>query len=137
VATIVMAASAAGSAVRGDDAKEVSGDLKKLQGAWTYTSPNGDEMRWVFEGDTLKSTVGGNDYVSKVTLDPKAQPVPTTDIKITEGPGDSVGQTALGIYNLDGDKFTLCIALPGRTTRPTEFKRVEDETIVFELKRAK
>ncbi|HEV3167453.1 MAG TPA: TIGR03067 domain-containing protein [Isosphaeraceae bacterium] len=132
----LVVAFAAATAVRGDD-KEVKGDLKKLQGAWVYTNPGGEETRWVFEGDMLKSTVNANQYVSKITLDADGKPHPTADFKITEAPDDSAGQTALGIYKLEGDSFTLCVALPGRTARPTEFKRVEDETLLFELKRAK
>jgi uncharacterized protein (TIGR03067 family) len=134
MAAILVVGCAMSPSARGEDAKDV---LKKLQGAWVYTNAQGEESRWVFEGDTLKSTVNGNEYVSTITLDPKAKPLATADFKITQAPDDSAGQTALGIYRLEGDHFTLCVSMPGRDTRPTEFKRVEDETILFELKRAK
>jgi uncharacterized protein (TIGR03067 family) len=129
----VLAVLACALPALGEDAKSV---FKKLDGAWTYTSPEGEENRWVFTGTTLKSQVHGGEYVSTITLDPQAKPEPTIDFKITEGPDDSKGQTALGIYKLDGDRLTLCIAMPGHSTRPTEFKRVEDETVLFDLKRA-
>lgn len=130
---LVTAVLAVGLVARGDEGKDV---LKKIQGTWTFTDEQGEQSRWVFEGSTLKSSVHGNDYVSTITLDPQAKPEPTIDFKITQAPDDVQNQMALGIYKLDGDRLTLCIAMPGRAARPTEFKRVEDETLLFELKRA-
>ena len=43
----------------------------------------------------------------------------------------------MGIYQLEGDSLKLCFAMPGVNNRPTEFKRVEDETLLFQLKRVK
>jgi len=127
-----------GSGVRGDDEKDqLSGDLKQLQGTWVSTSENNEESRWVFEGKRVKSTVNTQDYISQVTLDPKATPHPTIDFKITEGPGESADKTSKGIYKLEGDKLTICVTAPGQGSRPTEFKRVEDEAYLFELKREK
>jgi uncharacterized protein (TIGR03067 family) len=133
LALVLLVALKSAATVRGDDA----GDLKKMQGSWSFTNDQGEEKRWVFEGETLKSMVGAGLYVSKVKLDSKAQPVPAIDLMITEAPDDSAGMTALAIYKLDGDKLTLCISHPGSTTRPTEFKRVEAEVYLIELKRAK
>jgi uncharacterized protein (TIGR03067 family) len=133
VAPFLVVACALIPNARGDEAKDV---LKKLQGTWIYTDAQGVENRWVFEGDTLKSIVGGNEYISTFTLNPKAEPQPTADFKITQAPGDSLGKTALGIYRLEGDNFALCVAHPGNLTRPTEFKGSENE-MLFELKRAK
>lgn len=130
---LTLAMLGVGLVALGDDSKDV---LKKLQGTWTLTDEQGEQSRWVFEGSTLKSSVHGNDYVSKITLDPQAKPEPSIDFKITQAPDDVQDQTAMGIYKLEGDRLTLCIAMPGRATRPTEFKRVEDETLLFELKRA-
>jgi uncharacterized protein (TIGR03067 family) len=136
VAPVLVAAFVSAFAARADDATP-SGDLKKLQGAWSYTSGNGEENRWVFEKDVLKSMVNGQRYVSTVTLDPKAKPIPTIDFKVSEAPDDTAGKTIAGIYEINGDSFKVCISLPGIDTRPTEFKRVEDMAIVIELKRVK
>jgi uncharacterized protein (TIGR03067 family) len=127
----------AGSRLSADQEKAVSGDLKKLQGTWVSTENSNFESRWVFEGDTLKATVNGDEYETKVSLNPKAKPEATIDFKITKGPGDSEGQTSLGIYKFDGDKLLICTSHPGRTTRPTKFETIEEEQSSFELKKAK
>jgi uncharacterized protein (TIGR03067 family) len=135
-APVLVAVFTCGVAVRADDEK-VTGDLKKLQGTWAYTGGNGEENRWTFEKDVLKSTVNGQGYVSTIALDSKAKPIPTIDFKVSEAPDDAAGKTIVGIYELEGDSFKVCISLPGIDTRPTEFKRVEDMAIVIELKRVK
>jgi uncharacterized protein (TIGR03067 family) len=50
-------------------------------------------------------------------LDPTADPM-TLDLTFTEG--DSKGQTALGIYRIEGDLLTICRAASDRA-RPTAF----------------
>ena len=64
-------------------------------------------------GREAETTVNGQDYVSKVTIDPKASPR-TVNFLLTEGPNDSAGRTVKGIYKIDGDKLSICIASPGR-----------------------
>jgi len=127
-----------GSGVRGEDEKTaLSGDFKTLQGTWVSTPDNSQESRWVFEGKKVKSTAGGRDYVCQVTVDPKATPHATIDFRVTEGPDDSAGKTSRGIYKLEGDKLTICVTDPGEGSRPAEFKAVEEESYLFELKREK
>src|SRR5262249_47882877 len=120
--------------VRADDEK-VSGDLKKMQGAWVKTEGEGPEARWVFEGDTLKAKVGDGEYVCKVTLDPKASPHPTADLAIKEGPGDVAGKTSRAIYKFDGDTLVFCVTHAGIDNRPTEFKGAEGEAFLFTFKK--
>jgi uncharacterized protein (TIGR03067 family) len=43
----------------------------------------------------------------------------TIDIGFTEGP--EAGRTILGIYELDGDTWTMCLNLAPRKPRPMEF----------------
>jgi uncharacterized protein (TIGR03067 family) len=120
--------------VRGDDAEAVSGDLKAMQGKWTTEN---EESSWVFDGEKMKANVNGQEYLCKVSLNAKATPYPTVDFAINEGPGDTKGLMALGIYKLDGDSLTICVAIPGNNPRPTELKAVEDESHLFKLKRVK
>jgi uncharacterized protein (TIGR03067 family) len=43
----------------------------------------------------------------------------TIDAEVTAG--EHQGKTILGIYELDGDMLRVCVALPGKADRPTEF----------------
>lgn len=134
----LAAAIVAGSAGRAEDQKsDLSGDLKALQGTWVSTPDNSQESFWVFEGKKVKSTAGGRDYVCQITHDPKATPHPTIDFLVTEGEDDSKGKTSRGIYQLRGDTLKICVTGPGEGERPAEFKAVEDETYLFNLKREK
>ena len=72
----------------GDDAKKVDGDLKKMQG--TRQRRGGAELKWVFDGDVLKSTVNGTEYTSKLEVEAKGEPHPTIDFTITDGPKDAM-----------------------------------------------
>jgi uncharacterized protein (TIGR03067 family) len=130
----VVLACAVPALSRADDAK-VSGDLKKMQGTWVNAGNDGPQHRWVIEGEKLKAKVNdGDEYSCTFALDPKAEPVPSIEFTITEGPGGSVGKSAKGIYKFDGDRLVLCIALPGADARPAEFKTIEQESYLIELK---
>jgi uncharacterized protein (TIGR03067 family) len=106
-------------------------DLDRMQGEWQLVSMvrNGqeqpkselakmtrtvakNELTIIVEGAegvaTLKSTI-----VIDATKNPK-----TIDVTRTNGP--TKGQTALGIYEFDGDNMKTCVAPPGKD-RPTEF----------------
>ncbi len=134
----LVAAIVTGSGVRSEEGKtDVSGDLKALQGTWVSTPDNSQESRWVFEGKKANTSAGGRDYVCQVTLDPKATPHKTIDFMVTEGPDGSAGKTSRGIYKLEGDKVTICVSDPGEGSRPAEFKAVEEESYLFDLKREK
>jgi uncharacterized protein (TIGR03067 family) len=114
--------------------EKVTGDLKKLQGTWVRAGDDGPELKWVFEGETLRATVGDQEYKCKVALDSKATPHPTVDLTVQDGPGDSQGKVSKGIYKLEEKKLLLCVTHPGVETRPSEFKPLEGESYVFELK---
>ena len=115
-------------------ADEAADALKALAGTWNSPPDSALESTWTFEGETLKTTVNGADYVSKVTVDPKAKPA-TIDLKIKEGPGDTAGETSKGIYKLEGDLLTICITGPGQGARPADFKE-EEGVYVFKVKKA-
>jgi uncharacterized protein (TIGR03067 family) len=93
------------------------------------------DVRLVLKGNrfTLKqgdvSTYGGT-YVVDVSKKPK-----TIDILFESGP--EKGNKALGIYELEGDTYKVCIALAGKQ-RPTEFASKPGSGLVLEvLKREK
>lgn len=85
------------------------------------------KLRLVIEAD--RYTVTQAESVDKGTLkfDAKATPK-TMDIVGTEGPNKD--KTILAIYELDGDKLTVCYSLePG--ARPAEFKSAGDSKRVL------
>jgi uncharacterized protein (TIGR03067 family) len=137
IAPVLLIALTSPLIARGADDAKVSGDLKKMQGTWVGKNAQGDEFQWVIEGDVLKATVGDGLYVCTITLDSKAEPLPTIDLKITEGPEDSAGKSSMGIYKLDGDSLKFCVSHPGVGSRPTEFKAEPGATSLFSFKRMK
>jgi len=122
--------------VLADDATGITGDLKKMQGTWTYSANDGGEGTWVFKGDVLTLTLPNRKYVIKLSLDEKAKPHPTIDFKIEEGPDDAQGQNSKGIYKLEGDSLTICVAGPNGE-RPKALEAVDMEAFLFSMKRKK
>jgi uncharacterized protein (TIGR03067 family) len=118
-----------------DDEKSSADILKALQGTWVSANEN-FELKWTFEGETLKATVNRSDYTCKVKLDATAKPHATADFLIDEGPEDAKGKTSKAIYKLDGEKLKICVSHPGKD-RPKEFATTEDEAYLFELKKEK
>jgi uncharacterized protein (TIGR03067 family) len=102
-------------------------DKDRLQGTWSAVSMenNGKPAppeaikgaKLVFTGDqyTLK---GEESYQGTFTLDPTRKPK-TIDTTFVEVEGGKKG-TALGIYELEGDRLKICWRHGGKE-RPTEF----------------
>jgi uncharacterized protein (TIGR03067 family) len=117
--------------LRGDDA----GDLKKMQGTWSYTTRDGGEGLWVFKDDRLSVKLPSRSYMLRLKLDSQAKPHPAVDIRVSEGPEDAQGKTVFGIYKFDGeDTLTICIG-GGDNPRPNNFEANEGESYSFKLKR--
>ena len=132
-ASLMLALVLATPGARGADEK-VTGDLKAMQGEWVPVGGDAEDSTWEIKGQTLNSKVSDRGYVAKMALKEKEQP-PAIDFEIVDGPDDVKGKIALAIYKLEGDNLTFCVSLPGRTERPTEFQRVEDQQFVIKLKR--
>jgi uncharacterized protein (TIGR03067 family) len=114
-----------------DDAREaaVAKDLRVLKGNWRLSSKEEDGKK--FSEGELKDVIGtidGSGHVSvrrggklinaaTVTLDPTKKPK-TIDVAFTGG--ERKGTTALGVYEIEGDTFRVCIARPG-DGRPADF----------------
>ena len=76
-------------------------------------------------------------YTATIAVDPSSRPN-AIDIKVVKGPEDAEGKTALGIYKLGSECDTLTLCMSGKdNVRPKEFKNVEHEAFLFELKRDK
>jgi uncharacterized protein (TIGR03067 family) len=120
---------AAGLSVAADDAKKdpLDEEYAKFEGTWQIVSLEVDAMR--IPAETIKESrliIKGKEFTMKekiatykgtFTIDPGKKPK-TIDLKFTEGP--EKGNTSLGIYELDGDDFKLCLTITAKD-RPTEF----------------
>ena len=104
-------------------------ELDKHQGTWVAVSFRRDGQETPAEiVRTITRTVENDHVVWKrngksfagtgMVLDPGASPKP---IDVIPDGGRSAGQHVLGIYRLEGDDLTLCMADPGQP-RPREFK---------------
>ncbi len=113
-----------------------AGDLKKLEGVWTATNPDGSTVTYTFKGDQLKLVGPNRTYSMTVKLNGEAKPEKTIDFKIDEGPEDAKGKTSKGIYKFEGDdKFIYCFSPEG--DRPAKYEQVGFEVFLMELKKKK
>ena len=118
-----------------DDAPK--NDLDKLQGTWltislvsdgktlvteTDAPKPGPATKLAYDGDKWMIKVGDKTVASGVTkLDSTKTP---KEIDILDESGTRNAKTQLGIYTLDGDTYTYCLA-PAEKPRPTEFTSKE------------
>lgn len=123
------------SSARGDDKADAE-LLKPFQGTWA-SSGEGIDATWTFDGDKIKAFVAGMEYTCKAKIDKDAKPHASIDLTVIDGPEEAKGKVSKGIYKLDGEKLTLCVALPGKEDRPKDFAQVDDEAYLFELKKEK
>jgi uncharacterized protein (TIGR03067 family) len=97
--------------------------LAKLQGAWTLTTLHMDGRefpasgRIEIAGDRFKSIGMGAEYAGNVELDDTKKPA-RFDLVFTEGP--EAGNRNLGIYQVNGDSWKLCLNTTGKS-RPRSF----------------
>jgi uncharacterized protein (TIGR03067 family) len=124
--------------------KQKKNDIDNLQGTWNIVSleVDGNKMpesmlggsQITVKGTRFDTVSMGAAYSGVLTLDESAKPK-TFDLKFTDGP--EKGNTNLGIYKLDGDTWTLCLATRGKI-RPKTFATKPGTGIALEtLKRAK
>jgi uncharacterized protein (TIGR03067 family) len=133
----VVAAVGAAQPPKDDPAKA---DLAKLQGEWTVKSITVAEMplpgelpgKLVIEGEKF------GDLSSNLTiaLDPTKSP---KEIDLVRAPS---GQKWMGLYKLDGDTLTLCLAMieKGKLAdqkRPTDFDAKKVQMIVTAVRAKK
>ena len=102
-------------------------DLDLLQGTWTVAALEMDgqsmpadmlgDARIVIDGSRFIGTGMGAVYEGALALDASTTPA-RIDMQFDAGP--EKGNTNLGIYQLDGDSWKLCMATRG-TVRPASF----------------
>ena len=103
------------------------GDLRALEGDWRFASLEIDgtivpaavasASRILIDGDRFRTESAEGTYEGIFTLDAGKTP-PHIDIEFVAGP--EAGNTCLGVYELHGDRLTLCLGLAG-SPRPKAF----------------
>jgi len=102
-------------------------ELEKLQGEWNvvFLEVNGlvpapsvyAGAKIVVKGDQFTSIAMGASYGGKLELDPETLPK-NFQMKFTDGP--EKGNTNYGIYELEGDRWKICLTITGGPA-PAEF----------------
>src|SRR5262245_54993931 len=102
-----------------EDAGDVKKELAALEGKWKAVSmeaggkqlPGGVDFAFTVKPDgkaTSKSSI--DEYEATVTVDPKKSPKTIDNLHDT---GTHKGKKQLGIYKLEGDKWTVSMSRPG------------------------
>ncbi len=114
-------------------------DLERLQGVWHITALEVDgagvpqpmfaSAQMEIRESGFVSTGMGAHYAGNVELDSTAEPKAIT-LAFTEGP--EAGNRNLGIYEISGDTWRLCLATRG-SVRPSEFATRPDTGIALEV----
>lgn len=117
----------------GDAAKVDKAELKKLQGVWALVAHEHGGKKSsnkeianisleVADGKfTTRDGVDVKEDASVELLEGKGKPA-TVELKIASGA--DIDKVVKGIWKLDGDTLTLCVAEPGQA-RPKEFQGAE------------
>ena len=103
-------------------------DLRALEGEWRFTSLEVEgsgmpaamlrDSRLLIDGDRFRTESPEANYDGVFTIDVEQTP-PHIDIEFVEGP--EAGGVSHGIYELDGDRLTLCLGLVANAARPRTF----------------
>jgi uncharacterized protein (TIGR03067 family) len=121
-------------------------DIEALEGTWKVESfmVSGEKapadyvkkVTFVVKDGKYTVTIDGKeDETGTIKLDPDKKPK-TIEFDITSG--KDKGKKQPGIYTLEGDTFTFCMAFPGETERPTKLESTKDsKTVLSVLKREK
>jgi uncharacterized protein (TIGR03067 family) len=112
-----------------DDDVAAKNELKRHQGIWIATSSTYDGQK--APGDVVRSIkrIVTDDHVvwerdgqrfagSRIVLDPTKEP---NAIDVIPDGGRNRGERILGIYKLERDILSICMAAPG-SPRPSEFR---------------
>src|ERR1035438_3093743 len=111
-------------------------DLDRLQGTWNivYLEMDGRKMpgaggRIVVRGDRFTTIAMGANYEGTVAVHQTTVPK-SFDLRFEAGP--EKGNTNLGIYELDGDRWKICLATRG-SQRPRKFTAPPGTGIALEI----
>jgi uncharacterized protein (TIGR03067 family) len=125
-----------GAAPKGkDDPKDA---IKAFEGEWQFSSweQGGTELpkefldaaKWKVKDGKYTFSAGDQTEEGTIKLDPEKKPA-TLDFEITAG--NDKGKTQVGIYKVEKEAITLCLARPGEKDRPTEFSSAGDKGFIL------
>ena len=135
------------AAVVADTGKDVTQELKMLEGKWKAVGmeaagkpfPKESVVDFTFTVAANGKATGKSaqeEYQATLTIDPKKSPRTIDNLHMT---GMQKGKTQLGIYKLEGDKWTVCMTRPGvaERDRPRDFNTRNTANVVFVFERLK
>lgn len=130
-----------------DNTNDVSKELKALEGTWKAVGmeaggkpfPKESLMDFTYSVATNGTAIGKSpqeEYQAMITVDPKKSPKTIDNLHTS---GMQKGKNQYGIYNLEGDKWTVCMTRPGVTEadRPKGFDTKGTANVVFVFERVK
>jgi uncharacterized protein (TIGR03067 family) len=127
-----------------DAAEDVKKELARFEGTWKFVSLEMEKMKLSeealkhfqlkLEGDKFTTIDENRKSHGTFKVDPAKKPK-TIDMTMTDGP--LKGKTMVGIYELEGDTYKVCVDMSGKT-RPTELAIKPGSGFILEvLKREK
>jgi len=130
--------------VAADDTDDTKKEMDRFRGTWKFESieVEGQALpeegvkgsRLIIDGDKFTAKDSQATYKGTFKVDISKKPK-TIDVTFTEGP--EKGTTMLGIYELEGDTYKVCLDPQGKE-RPTKFETKKGSRNVLEvLKREK
>jgi uncharacterized protein (TIGR03067 family) len=125
---------------RADDARAIQGKWKLVGfergGVGQPQRPLPAGTMTFEEGGRFSASFPEHEMGGTVRIDPVKKPA-AMDFTHTVPPDK--GKTMFAIYKLEGDKFTLCAAPPGRPEkeRPTRFATRDTDRVLFVFERVK
>lgn len=116
--------------------------LRSLEGIWEFDSlelegsaapPSSFEhARILIDGDRFRTEFPGMNYEGEFLIDVETDPH-TIDIQFAEG--SEAGNTALGLFSLEGERLTLCLPSMAGVARPTGFGTAPGSHLALEVLR--
>jgi uncharacterized protein (TIGR03067 family) len=124
-----------------EDLKDaIKKEYDKFEGTWKMESfmmdgkpsPSKDfaDFKMTLKGDTFTTEGAEGKSSGTYKIDPTKKPK-TLDITFSTGANDGV--TMLGVYELDGDTYKVCLPTAPGAERPKELASKEGSGLVFEV----
>jgi len=124
----------------GDAKEDAKKEQEKLQGTWKavtlqengQSKEDNENVRLIFSGDEWSLKKGDETlFKGKFKINTSKKPN-EIDMEVTEAHKENFqDKTALGIYELEGNKLKWCAKSPGVTERPTEFSGQDGRFLVI------